>query len=102
MRTDLPPRLRPTPRPFARAALVAAVMAALAAGLFAGGCNPKPTGPATFDNGGGHLVVFASDRNQAAGQFRIYLYDLDLLGFRLLASLTNSAYVDSSPSITSD
>ena len=50
----------------------------LIAALTVVGCSKSPTGPrALGDAGGTHLVVYASDRNQAAGQFDLYLYDLD-------------------------
>jgi Tol biopolymer transport system component len=80
-----------------------AALATLAA-LAAFGCssNSKTTQPVTCDNAGTHLLAFASDRNQPAGQFHIYLYDLDASGFHLLSNLASGAIADSSPTLSSD
>src|SRR3989442_6599177 len=67
------------------------------------GCSKSPTGPrALGDAGGIHLVVYASDRNQAAGQFDLYLYDLDEGGFRLLSGINSPTTPDLNPTISSD
>jgi Tol biopolymer transport system component len=69
-------------------------------GMVAWGCGGTTTGP-TGDSTGEHLIAFASDRNQAAGQYDIYLYDLDQLGFRVLTGL-NSSTPDLQPALSPD
>ncbi len=80
------------------------IRALLAAGLLLvlGGCAKDTQMTPVPDCAGLRIVVFASDRNQAVGQFDLYLYDLDLLGFRLLASINSSAAADSTPTLSSD
>jgi Tol biopolymer transport system component len=60
------------------------------------GCETKTTAPG--DAGGTHLVIYASDRN--TGQFDIYLYDLDNIGFRLLSNLNSFSTADLNPAMT--
>lgn len=79
------------------------VPAALALALLAGGCG-KITQPLTGprgDNGGEHLLVFATDRPGGPGGFDIALYDIDAVGYRSLANL-NSASTESEPCISND
>ncbi|MBI5709253.1 MAG: PD40 domain-containing protein [Candidatus Eisenbacteria bacterium] len=83
-----------------RAALLVAVLAA-AIGIGCGKTN-STTGISACDTGGLHLIAFASDRNQAAGQCDIYLYDMDGSGFRLLRNLNGPAVADSTPALSSD
>lgn len=84
-----------TGRPWCAAALLAAAMAA--------GCGKgsTPTAP-QGDTGGTHLVAFASDRNVAAGQFDLYLYDLDAGGYRLIRNISSATAPDLHPSISPD
>src|SRR5436190_1173626 len=56
----------------------------------------------TCDTTGTHLVALASARNQTAGQFDIYLYDLDQLGFHLLRNLNVAGSSDVSPALAGD
>src|SRR6266545_5967340 len=67
------------------------------------GCgeSTKSVSPAG-DTGGTHLVVFASDRGHAAGQFDLYLYDLDAQGFRLIRNISSTSVPDLNPTISSD
>jgi len=65
------------------------------------GCSKATTSP-TCDTSGTHLVAFASDRNQTAGQFDIYLYDLDQFGFHLLRNLNVPGSSDVSPALAGD
>jgi len=75
----------------------------LALGLLAGCGNPgKTVSPGGGDTGGNHLVVFASDRNQTAGQLDLYLYDLDAQGFRAILNINSALVPDLNPSISSD
>jgi Tol biopolymer transport system component len=76
----------------ARALVAAAVV------VVATGCETNSTGPGG-DASGERLVVYASDRNATAGQFDIYLYDMDNLGFRLL-TLNSVIEPDLNPAIT--
>jgi Tol biopolymer transport system component len=69
--------------------------------LVLAGCDSTTTSP-TGDSGGEHLVAYASDRNQAPGQFDIYLYDMDLLGFRSLPNLNSASAADLNPSLSSN
>jgi Tol biopolymer transport system component len=97
-------KLRLTSRPRLPRWTALAALAALAAALAAlAGCgkSPAPTAPAG-DTGGTHLLVFASDRNQAAGQFDLYLYDLDAGGYRLIKNISSSSAADVHPAISSD
>ena len=78
-------------------ALASVVLAALS------GCGKTtaPTQPAG-DTGGTHLMVFASDRNQTAGQFDLYLYDLDAGGYRLIRNISSATAADTHPAISPD
>ena len=80
------------------AGLVAFPLALLAG---CGGAG-KTTGSGCGDTGGTHLVVFASDRGQSAGQFDLYLYDLDAQGFRLIRNISSPTVPDLHPAISSD
>jgi Tol biopolymer transport system component len=80
--------------------LALAIVAALA--LLGCSSKSKTTQPVSCDNSGTHLLALASDRNQPAGQFHIYLFDLDALGFHLLSNLASGTAADSSPSLSSD
>ena len=77
-----------------------AVAALLALAGAAPGCGKKNT-VAVGDAGGAHLVVYASDRSQAPGNFDLYLYDLDASGFRLMVGI-NSSTPELHPTISSD
>jgi Tol biopolymer transport system component len=66
------------------------------------GDSAKTVSPGGGDTGGTHLVVYASDRGTTAGQFDIYLYDLDALGFRLIRNISDPAVADVNPTISSD
>lgn len=81
-------------------ATVAAILslAALAAGC---GKASQSTGPIGGDAGGVNLLVYRSDRSGPAGQFDIWLYDVDEAGFRGLANL-NSAADESEPTLSND
>ena len=50
---------------------------------------------------GNRLAVYASDRNRPAGQFDLYLYDLDAQAFRVLVNV-NSTSPELNPTLTSD
>ncbi|MGH7740582.1 MAG: TolB family protein [Candidatus Eiseniibacteriota bacterium] len=67
------------------------------------GCDktPAPTAP-TGDTGGVHLLVFSSDRNQTAGQFDIYLFDMDAGGYRLIQNISSPTVPDLRPTISPD
>jgi len=66
------------------------------------GCSKQQTSPiALCDNEGNHLIAFSSDRGHA-GLYDIYLFDADLVGFRLLRNLNSAAASDSSPSLSRD
>ncbi len=69
----------------------------------AGGCSnaTRVTGP-PGDSGGIHLVVYASDRNQGAGQYDLYLYDLDAGGFRAISGANSATVPDLEPTISRD
>jgi Tol biopolymer transport system component len=88
-----------------RSALASRAVCALFLAAFAlSGCSPAGN-PVTIgggDTGGTHLVVYASDRNQAAGEFDLYLYDLDAVGFRQIAHASNATAADLHPTISSD
>src|SRR6266581_7612415 len=87
--------------PYRTASQVA--LLAFALGLLAGcGSSGSTTGPSVGDTGGSHLVVFASDRGQSAGQFDLYLYDIDAQGFRLIRGISSPTAPDLHPAITSD
>ena len=74
------------------------ILLALASGC---GKTTAPTQPAG-DTGGVHLLVFSSDRNQTAGQFDIYLFDLDAGGYRLIQNISSPTVPDLHPSISPD
>jgi len=78
------------------------VLAVLAITSLIAGCggNSQPTGP-NGDNGGEHLVVFASDRGRAAGDHGLALYDLDQNGFRALPNL-DATGSESDPCMSND
>jgi TolB protein len=85
---------------FAR--LSRAVPSLLALAFLLPGCSKESTGPGGCgDTGGTHLVAFASDRNNTAGQLDIYLYDLDFSGFRLLAGI-NTTFPERHPALSPD
>lgn len=77
--------------------------AALVALALSAGCSAKdsPTAP-PGDTGGVHLLVFASDRGQSAGQLDLFLYDLDAGGFRLIRNINSATVPDLHPSLSSD
>src|SRR5437879_11248506 len=87
------------PRSFARrAALLALLFALPLAGC--GGKSSQIMGP-PGDNGGDHLVAFATDRGRAAGDYSLRLYDMDEGGYRSLAGL-DDAGSESEPCISND
>jgi len=61
--------------------------------------SPIPTPP---DCGGMRLLLYASDRTQATGQYDIFIYDLEAQGFRLLPGLNSATLPDLNPTLTSD
>ncbi len=65
------------------------------------GCDAT-TSSSGGDSSGEHLVVYSSDRNQIPGQFDIYLYDLDQLGFRSVPNLNSVTAPDLNPTISSN
>ena len=70
--------------------------------LTALGCSKSQTAPASLcDNEGDDLIAFSSDRGHP-GQYDIYLYDADLVGFRLLKNLNSASASDSSPTLSRD
>ncbi len=77
----------------------------LAAGLFAivlASCSKSQTSPSALcDNEGSDLVAFASDRGHA-GQYWIYLLDLDALGFRALRNLDQAGVSYAAPALSRD
>jgi Tol biopolymer transport system component len=68
------------------------------------GCSPagNPVTVGGGDTGGTHLVVFASDRNEIAGHYDLYLYDLDELGFRQVLHGDSATAADPHPAISPD
>lgn len=88
--------MTPTPKRFAPFLAVLLGMALLAAGC---GKKSTPTAPGG-DTGGVNLLVYRSDRS-TAGQFDVWLYDLDEVGFRALPNL-NSASDESEPCLSND
>ncbi len=71
-------------------------------GVVLAGCSTPKTSPSSLcDNDGNYLIAFASDR-ATAGQYDIYLYDVESAGFRLLKDLNSSFAADSSPSLSRD
>lgn len=66
--------------------------------VVATGCETTSTGPG--DSGGDKLLIYASDRNATAGQFDVYIYDMDNIGFRLLAGMNSVTTPDLNPAIT--
>lgn len=73
----------------------------LAAWTLACGCSSKKSVTGTGDTGGTHLVVFASDRNQAAGQYALLLWDADTQSLRAMPGI-NTNFSEHHPTITSD
>jgi Tol biopolymer transport system component len=79
-----------------------AIVPALIVVLLAASCSTKQTSPVqTCDSDGVDLVAFASDRGHH-GQYDIYLYDIDGVGYRLLRNLNSSVAGDSSPALSPD
>lgn len=88
-----------TTRALARLALTA-LIAAFA--LAAGGCGKKHSATKPVgDEGGEHLLVFATTRASGTTEHDITLFDLDAGGYRSLVNL-NSTYGQSEPCITDD
>lgn len=86
--------------PAARVHPILAVLAILAAS--ASGCGKGLTrSPAPGDTGGIDLVAFRSDRSGPAGQFDLWLYDLNEAGFRMITNL-NSSSDESEPCVSND
>lgn len=75
------------------------LLAAFAAG--ATGCSVANHSTGVGDVSGTHLGVFATDRNQSAGQYDIVLWDYDALKFIAVPQL-NSTAAERHPSISSD
>ena len=84
-------------RPLARLRLLCLALAALASLT---GCGEGTT-TRGGESQGNRLAVYASDRNKPAGQFDLYLYDLDAQAFRALVNV-NSTSPELNPTITSD
>ena len=94
----------PSPRSPFSLPIRAGAAALLLAAAVAGGCgnSTNSTQPGSGDTGGSHLMVFASDRAGVAGQFDLYLYDLDSQGFRLIRGISNATASDLEPCISLD
>ncbi len=73
---------------------------ALAALAFVTSCGESTT-TRGGESQGNRLAVYASDRSRPAGQFDLYLYDLDAQAFRVLVNV-NSTSPELNPTITSD
>lgn len=87
-------------RDSARWIRAARAMVVLAIGvLVATGCETNSTGIGG-DSGGNQLLIYASDRNATAGQFDVYIYDMDNIGFRVLAGMNSVTAADLNPAIT--
>ena len=69
--------------------------------LASAGCSHKQTAPTTCDNEGTDLVAFSSDRGHH-GQYDVYLYDADQVGYRALRNLNSATASDSNPALSSD
>lgn len=82
--------------------LRALAFALAATALLAPGCGKKssPSAP-VGDTGGIDLVVFRSDRSGPAGQYDVWLYDANEVGFRLVSNL-NSTADESEPCLSND
>ena len=81
--------------------LLAALMSAV---LLLPACSKKPpVVPSDCETSGFELLAFSSDR-ATAGQYDIYLYDLDPAnpGFHLLSGLNDPAAADSNPTVSPD
>ena len=77
-------------------------LAALLTLLVIPGCSKQTTSPTVLcDNEGADLIAFSSDRGHV-GLYDIYLFDADLVGFRLLRDLNSQTASDSSPSLSRD
>lgn len=87
-------------RPSLHAARSAALAALLA--LAAAGCS-SDSGSVTGsgDAGGTRLVVFASDRGVATGQYDLYVWDADKIEFRDQRGL-NTTFAERHPTISTD
>jgi Tol biopolymer transport system component len=79
----------------------ATVALLIAAPLALGGCSKTTPTPPNPDCDGMNLLAFVSDRGQAAGQTKIYLYDLDQDGYRALPSI-DLAGPEHSPALAND
>jgi Tol biopolymer transport system component len=77
------------------------VFAAALAVVVAAGCGAPTTITGTGDATGQHLFVYASDRNQAAGQYDLYLWDQDVGGFHAMRGI-NSLSAERHPALSSD
>jgi Tol biopolymer transport system component len=97
MRTLLPKRF---PRLRARVRAAAVLVAALA-GVSAGCGKNDNQVSTTPDCEGLYLLVFASDRGHAAGDTRIFLYDVDANGFRAIPNL-DAAGPEREPALGTD
>src|SRR2546430_2763033 len=65
------------------------------------GCSTKGNLTGFGDVSGNHLVVFASDRGLASGQYDVLLWDFDELSLKALPKL-NSTAAERQPTISSD
>src|SRR5258706_13446425 len=86
-------------RPLGRALAAGIVFVALLAG-----CSKDSTRIVNpgGDTGGIHLLAFSSDRGQSVGQYDLYLYDLDVGGFRSIQGINDASHPDRYPAISSD
>jgi len=80
---------------------ILAAAGTLALALIAGACSKSTPTAATPDCDGINLLAFTSDRNQPAGQSKIYLYDLDNDGFRAIPGIDGTG-VEHSPALAND
>ena len=85
-----------------RSAARAAVAIAIACAAAGCGSSTRTTGP-KGDDGGEHLLAFATDRiSGVPGQYQIALLDLDQGGYRSVAGLNNAAADQGEPCLSDD
>jgi Tol biopolymer transport system component len=96
-----PPKLASRGARRHRNAVRATTFAAVLAVAVAAGCGQPNTITGTGDATGLHLFVYASDRNQAAGQYDLYLWDQDVAGFHLMRGI-NSLSAERHPALSSN
>jgi Tol biopolymer transport system component len=68
--------------------------------LAGAGCSGTKPIAGSGDAGGRHIAVFASDRNQALGQYDLYIWDFDEMRFRALSVNVNTTAAERHPTIS--